>query len=316
MIALFLTTLIYTISAAALTLVLHESWDQAASDLARIALTISKVVAGSEIKLLLLAVPLIWWLGHQRVASRLRVTIIVGAAAVLLQIGFFFVKSAIPRFVPFYADPFFAELDRMLLLGHDAWELAHWITPSALAAWLPALYSKVWSTLVFALPIIVAASDPDEHRMKRYIWLYFLSWVVTGNILALAGSSVGPVYYDLLLGTERYAAMRESFDLIGYSTGEMAVLQQWLWDNSGTRVSFISAFPSMHVAVTVVGALYLRERARWLWPVGDGFFVLILLTSIYSGYHYLVDGVASLVIVLALNAGLRRIFLEPARTTP
>jgi membrane-associated phospholipid phosphatase len=82
--------------------------------------------------------------------------------------------------------------------------------------------------------------------------------------------------------------------------------QETLWTNLGGLLSCISAFPSVHVAIACVAALYLRERFRPFRLIGDAFVAMILLISVYSGYHYLLDGVASLVIVLALNAGLVR----------
>lgn len=150
------------------------------------------------------------------------------------------------------------------------------------------------------------ATDRDEARAKRYVWLFFLSWVVAGNIVALAGSSVGPIFYDRVMGTERFADLHASLDALGFSQGPIAALQGRLWENSTEMLSLISAFPSVHVAVAAIVALYIRERVRWSWPVGDAFFALILLISVYSGYHYLVDGLTSLVIVLALNSALLR----------
>lgn len=309
---IFHATLIYLIAAIALTIALHHSLHQAVSEIYRVAVAITTVVATHESKVLLLLIPLIWWMRHLMPSARLRSTLIISAAAILLQIGFFFIKSAIPRIVPFYADPFFAELDRVILMGNDAWELAHAMTPTILAGWFTLIYSTVWTTLVFAFPIVVVASDPDASRVNRYIGLFFLSWIIVGNVLALVGSSVGPVYYDQLLGTDRFSGMRQSFDLIGYSATPMAELQATLWKNSGDWVSFISAFPSMHVAIAVICAIYIRERFSRFRLIGDAFFALILLISVYSGYHYLLDGLVSLAVVLALNAALRRI-LDPGK---
>jgi hypothetical protein len=306
MAAYLLAVILYTAAALALTGLLHGEWQQTVSDFLRVALTISRSVFDIQVKAILIALPILWWFWRGKQASQLRPVVLVAVAAGILQIGFFFTKAAIPSLVPFYADPFLADLERSILLGRDAWEVSHAITPSVLADWFPTIYTTMWSILAYAFPIFVVATDRDALRVRRYIWLFFLTWLVVGNVLAIAGSSVGPVYYDRLLGTERFAAMHESFEVIGYASGSMAQLQDRLWEVSGERLSFISAFPSVHVAVAFVASLYIRERYRRLWPLGDLFLALILLVSVYSGYHYLLDGIASIGIVLALNALLRR----------
>lgn len=289
-----------------LTSLLHGDWTRVLDQVAGVASTYWRLIGTAMYDVLPLALPLILLGGFAGSVERLRGAFLVAVASTLLQVGFLFFKGAIPHLVPFHADPFFAYLDWMLLFGRGAWEIAHALTPAALAAWFPLIYLTLWSTVAYAFPILVAATDRDRARVRRYVWLFFLSWVVSGNIVALAGSSVGPIYYDRLLGTDRFAEMHASLDAIGFTQGSIAALQARLWESSSGMLSFISAFPSVHVTVAAVVALYIRERVRWAWPVGDAFFALILLISVYSGYHYLVDGLASLAIVLALNAVLVR----------
>jgi hypothetical protein len=266
----------------------------------------ARVIGESLIPFLPFALLMMWWFGRRSSLAHLSSVILVTFAALWIQVGFLLFKSAIPDLVPFYADPFWAELDNSLLLGHDAWQVAHAITPDVLAAWFPAIYLSLWSVAAFVFPVLVVASDPDERRMLRYAWLFFLTWIVVGNIVALAGSSVGPVFYDRLLGTDRFADMHAAFVLNGFSAGPIAMVQKNLWDNLGGLLSCVSAFPSVHVAVACVVALYIRERFWRFRLIGDSFFALILLISVYSGYHYLLDGIASLGIVVALNAALVR----------
>ena len=40
----------------------------------------------------------------------------------------------------------------------------------------------------------------------RFIALYFTCWVLLGTALAVAGASVGPVFYDALVGGDRFEA--------------------------------------------------------------------------------------------------------------
>lgn len=306
MTAIFKTTVLYVLGAVALTSVLHGDWSAVLQEVVAIASAYSRIIGGALVDALPFVLPFILLIGLTKSLGRLRDAILVAVASVLLQAGFLFFKSAIPQLVPFYADPFWARLDQMLLFGRDSWEITHALTPSALADWFPQIYLTLWSAVAYAFPIVVVATDRDEARAKRYVWLFFLSWVVAGNIVALAGSSVGPIFYDQVMGVERFADLHASLDALGFSQGPIAALQGRLWENSTGMLSLISAFPSVHVAVAAIVALYIRERLRWAWPVGDAFYAMILLISVYSGYHYLVDGLASLAIVLALNAALLR----------
>ncbi|MGB3247708.1 MAG: phosphatase PAP2 family protein [Tabrizicola sp.] len=313
MAAFFLTVVLYTLAALGLTFLVLGEWQQTLSLASRIAFSISRIVFDTQSRVLLLAVPLFWWYWRGKSAPRMRPLVLVAVATILLQIGFFFLKGIIPHLVPFYADPFLADLDRAMLFGHDAWALSHSITPRALIPWFPTVYASVWSFLAFAFPVLLVASDGNAARVHRYLWLFFLSWFVIGNFLTVVGSSVGPVFYDQLLSTSRFDAMRTSFAETGYSSGSMAQLQASLWNTSSGRLSLISAFPSMHVAVATIVAAYIRERFRRLLLLGDAFLGLILLISVYSGYHYLVDGLASVAIVHAINAVLRQ-FTERANS--
>ena len=64
----------------------------------------------------------------------------------------------------------------------------------------------------------------------------------------------------------------------------------------------MSAFPSMHVAVATVTALYLAERSRLLGLIGAAFWAVVMFLSVYTGYHYALDGIAATGMVLALRA--------------
>jgi hypothetical protein len=302
----FTATFLYMLAAILLTLLLHGAAMETLIVPLGVASAYAKLIGGSAVLFLPVVLFMMWWFRRRSSIEHVSSLVLVAVAAIWLQVGFLFFKSALPQLVPFYADPFWANLDRALLFGHDAWQLAHAVTPAALAAWFPFVYLTIWSVLAYAFPVVVAATDPDSKRVMRYAWLFFLSWVVVGNLAALAGSSVGPVYYDELLGTDRFASMHLALASNGFSAGPIAMVQERLWENSGGLLSFISAFPSVHVAVACIAALYIRERFRPFRLIGDVFLTLILLISVYSGYHYLLDGIASIMIVMALNAALGR----------
>ncbi len=226
-------------------------------------------MAGLATKLWPLVPVALFVLGPRRCLARLGPLVQVSLAVLAIQIGFLFMKSAIPQLMPFWADPLFARADQLLLFGQDAWTIAHRMTPDALAAYFPAIYMPLWIIAASALPIIVVATDPNPERIGRYVWLFLGVWVVVGNIAATLGSSVGPIYYDRLLDTARFADLHAALAATGLSDGPIGQLQARLWaakgDIGGIRASGISAFPSVHVAIAALTALYLTDR---FWGLG------------------------------------------------
>ena len=168
-------------------------------------------------------------LGRRRIAERMSPLAFVACASLLLPIGFSFAKNAIPMLVPYHADPALAAFDSWLHFGHDPWRIAHGLLGKREVGWMPELYMTVWGPCAFGFPLIVLATDPEIGRARHYIWLFFGSWVVIGNGLALAGSSVGPVFYDRLLGTERFVGLTQAIAVSGLSGTSIGVIQEWLW---------------------------------------------------------------------------------------
>ena len=249
-------------------------------------------------------------LGRTAFRARLPELFYAVAGALVLQLGFSFLKASIPNLVPFYADPALADLDRWLAGGRDAWEWAYAIAPQIHATSLLPIYLFFWSSLAIIMPSIVALSDDDPARVRRFILLRLFVWIFIGNGLATLFSSVGPVFYDALYGGDRFVPLLVAMEAAGVSETKIGVIQHYLWsgyqNNQLQLGSGISAFPSVHVGIAAATANYLVERHRFFLIPGAAFVAIIFYLSIYTGYHYAVDGVASLVLVLAAAHYLRR----------
>lgn len=228
---------------------------------------------------------------------------------IILQLGFTFMKSSIPDMMPFYADPALAAIDRSLLFGRDAWQLAHDIGPAIDANRLLPAYVYVWSLCVLVMPAVVALTDRDEERVFRFVILRFVVWVGLGNVLAVMFASVGPVFYDSLTGSSRFAGLTAALQASGVADSAVGRLQRYLWSayvsHDKQLGSGISAFPSVHLGIATATAIYMAERSRWLILPGAIFVAVMFYLSLYTGYHYAIDGYVSIVLILAVWAGLR-----------
>ena len=234
--------------------------------------------------------------------------------------GFSSVKSLLPLAAEalgqahFFADPFFAALDRAMHFGVDPWRFAHAATEalgwtdfvhhSALA------YGLWWAIPAFYLPAIMVLLGEREERLRHYLILYFFSWILLGNVLALVGLSAGPIYYDRLFGTEMYVEMTERLAAAGLGASWFGDVQENLWrayvDEAQAIGSGISAFPSLHVGMATVTALYMTEKHWLLGVLGWAFFTAVLFVSVWIGYHYALDGYFSAIAVVALHVALNR----------
>ena len=244
-------------------------------------------------------------------ARQVVVAVIAALIATLaFHSAFGLIKTSMPYVVPFWADPFFAWLDNVLHFGVDPWRLSHDLGALLPMEWLLPAYLSVWAFPALCIPVFLAAFDSDPARVRRFILLYILSWALVGNLLALVFNSAGPVFYDRLLGGDRFAEMLSVLSASPLAATKIPAIQENLWtvyiENGQAFGSGISAFPSVHVSVAMVTGLYAIERSRWVAPFGVLFVAVILFLSVYTGYHYAVDGYVSILVMWGLWAWLRR----------
>jgi hypothetical protein len=237
-----------------------------------------------------------------------RKRVLIGRAIILLivlvpvsrAIGVW--KDAIPTIVPFYADEWLMEADRQIF-GTDPWRLTHALFGPVGTMLIDRLYS-LWF-LAMAMLIAWLAFTRDRRFQIRGILCYQLIWLLLGNVLATAMSSVGPCFYQDFHRTEAFAPLMASLAADNAVHPLLALpTMDYLRASVGTQNlgAGISAFPSIHVAIAFLIALACAARfgARlptWLATV---FMLAILIGSVHLGWHYAIDGLASLVGVAAI----------------
>lgn len=225
--------------------------------------------------------------------------LLTGLAVCVGLAAFTTFKLAIPKLVPFYADPLFADLDAALFFGHNPGEVAHAILPSWLEYPVGFLYGPIWFLHWFGLIAFVAAHRDAELR-RRYFWSMAIAVCGLGSIAAMAFSSVGPILYERIYGIDRFPELMVT---IGSSAvGEyMQIASGYLYDaylNGGDHAgSGTSAMPSMHLAIVTLNAWMLTRLHPIAGAIGWTYAGIILFGSVFMGWHYLIDGYVSIAVV-------------------
>lgn len=236
-----------------------------------------------------------------------------GLGTIFLSVAFTMSKTAIPTVVPFWADPMLTNIDLLIFQGQHAYQWAHiigegWLNPIGVAD----SYVGTWGALTLLFPVIITAADSDLERRKRYLMVYGLIWALLGVVLATLMSSAGPIFADAVTGETHFSDLPSTLSASGLDGTYIDIIQKNLWylydADNGAQIgsSGISAFPSLHVAMGALWCFYMCERSVLLAPIGFTFAAMIWFLSIYSGYHYATDGLASIIIVALLILIVRR----------
>jgi hypothetical protein len=223
-------------------------------------------------------------------------------------------KFAIPQVLPFWLDRPLADADRFLF-GSDPWVLLDRVLGWAAVPidWVYGLWLPVQSLVFFTLLL----ERPSPAKSRAMI-AYSLAWLLLGVVAALGLSSAGPLFFDRLLGGDRFALLGQTLRARGVSLAITESDAMWAaYANARPGlVSGISAMPSLHVAITLWMALVARSVAPRLAPLALGYFLFIWIASVQLGWHYASDGLAAGMGVLAIWAAAGAIETYVRRPKP
>ncbi len=226
------------------------------------------------------------------------------AGGAILAFSFAAFKTTMPLILPYWADPPLAAIDRALHLGTDPWRLAYALLPAMPPGLARLIYYDLWFVPAFFFPAFLVLLDGNAQRVGRFVAIWTLVWIVLGNIVALAGLSAGPVYYQRITGDDAFAGLRQAMQATGLTEAAIGRLQEAMWSylENGRQMqgAGISAFPSVHVGIAAVLAAYALERFRLFGLIVAAYAAAILFLSVWLGWHYAIDGYASILFVAAL----------------
>lgn len=227
-------------------------------------------------------------------------------------------KSLMSDVLPFHSDAWLAKLDAALFMGVDPWRVLQPVLGHPLVTRLiQNVYLCGWTALLIAMLAAVTFWPRLKDIRTRFYVIYFVAWIILGNIVAAAFLSGGPVYFAALTGD--HARFGPLVQYLSFSDGQLnssVTLQHKLWTmylgHHMEMGSGISAFPSLHVAMTTLFALtafHIDRRLGWLM---SALALVIFVGSVHLAWHYAVDGIFSAAFVLAVWFGMAALRRRPA----
>jgi hypothetical protein len=225
---------------------------------------------------------------------------LVGLALLLLML--FLVgpqKSLIQYINPYSWDPLFAAWDKALHFGHDPFRLLLPLIEMggvALSAAIAAFYMS-WFFVLAGTCFYALFLDKSAERPMRFLWTYVASWISLGWLGALLFSSVGPLYfhdfypdlpdpYQPLI--EHLKTTLEGQAFVYFDITKRLLL--WARNDYMLDTNALSAMPSMHVGIAWLMFLYWRGVNRFASLLSAMYFAVMMVGSIYLGFHYAIDG--------------------------
>ena len=248
----------------------------------------------------------------RRVARFFAGTVMMLLVLVPFEAMFASVKAAFSEGGLIY-DKLAADIDRTIHLGHAP---VRYLMSFAKDEWvlrtLEFNYDVLWFVVCFGGLYWVAVSPRADGMRLRYCASFFLCWIVIGNIVAAMFPTAGPAFYGLVTGdTNRFSSILTFLQTTTGSFSSAYDEQAYLWSlhqlgQSGFG-SGISAFPSVHVALITVNALFIGEYSR-RWAIAAWSYVgLIVVSSVYLGWHYGIDAYAAIALVTLLYWAISRV---------
>ncbi|MBA2559748.1 MAG: phosphatase PAP2 family protein [Propionibacteriales bacterium] len=204
----------------------------------------------------------------------------------LTYVSFRNLKSFVPFVNPTLWDSALARIDRVILFGHDPAVVLHDLLGTG---WVAYVMSVVYIAWIAMVPIILAASLVWSRNVSGGSWLVTaiaVDWVL-GVATYYVVPSLGPIYTQ----PEVFSRLPQT-DVSRIEAAMMADRVAVLANPFATEaVQTIAAFASLHIGITVTVCVmaHLLRLNVWVRVALWAFLFLTVLSTIYLGWHYLVD---------------------------
>ena len=211
-------------------------------------------------------------------------------------------------FLPFLAtgshDTSLLELDRALFFGNDPATLLHSLLGTGVAN---SVLSFVYVIYLAFVPISLAAALVWFGDVRHGLWYataLCLNWVL-GAVSYYLIPSMGPAFVAPELFSDLAPSASSSLQHSLW-VERLNVLYGSAPGPAKDFVQSIAAFASLHVSVVLTAAViaHLLRANKWLLRALWTYFALVVVATIYLGWHYVIDDVAGAIIAfMAVGIG-------------
>lgn len=266
---------------------------------------------------------LISWLVHLWKKRRQRETpawsarleaVILARIAVVLSITLsvqFLLKSFIYLINPRTWDLQLSALDRILFLGADPGRFFTALFGAPfLLHFFDLVYSPGYLFLVVGYTIVLLALLPPKEKLT-FAAAYEFLWIA-GAALYILVPAWGPVYVFTEKFRRTLAHMPLTVMVQGELFRELSSLVSHPLAPRTVHLGCVASFPSLHVGEVTLLTLASRRISRSWFRVNVVILILIVIGSVLTGYHYLVDGEMGFLLAAAFWVLACRIYDVPA----
>jgi hypothetical protein len=173
------------------------------------------------------------------------------------------------------------------------------------------------------LGVLVCAVLPaSSYRLRtQYLLSYITTWIGVGSVIAFLLPAAGPCFYQPLVGpAPEFMALMDQLAAdqaaLGSPISALTFQDRLLSLHAVgplTGGAGISAMPSVHNGLAILfafAAFGIGRKAGWAMTI---YAVLIWIGSIHLGWHYAIDGIASLALTWGIWIAAGRVADRLAR---
>jgi hypothetical protein len=228
-------------------------------------------------------------------ATQLNSKVLIQHARYLFCLSWLFVlfiqiKNLAPFIITKTFDSYFEKFERGMFGGHLPTQLTR--------DYFGTNYAELFSDGYFlfypfvSLLIYIFLFQPNPRLRAEFLLAFSLTWII-GVLVVLILPTVGPCFDSEL------SVLSHELPFTGVSKMRLEIwnLRQKLLQY-GSGINLISGFPSLHVAIVCLGAVYLRRVSIYLAVLAWAFLALTTITTLYFSWHYLLDDIGGIALAL------------------